>query len=586
MATAQRQTDEPSWASAWGALVLLAVLPYLNALRAGFTFDDFPYVRENAAITGGFNLTEIIATPLPVLAYLYRPLTVLTFAANEAVAPGNALGFHLVNVALHAAVTVLVYCVGVQLFTARAALIAAALFAVHPLHTEAVTSIVGRAELLAALFGLLALHSAGAADAATDGWRKRAWYAGSLLCFTAAVFSKENAVMVLPLVLLYRAARRGEPLWRGIYRQVGSLYWVPYALCIGVFLYFRFLVVGTLAGVPANRLSPLDNILGFVPWSVRVPSALGTLWDYFGLLNLPITLSADYSFNQVPVLPNWIDPRCLAGVLLCAAGVIATVASRPAVGFSAALPFVAMLLTANVLFPIGTVKAERLLYLPSVGWMLVIGLLFDRMLGAARYRVVATAVVVLMLFGFTVRTWVRNEDWQDNFSLFASTARSAPDSTKAQYNLGAALQQRGLQTAAVARYRRALAISRDESAQLYIGVAYEHAGDVDDAIGWYRQALGTELGYHKAHTNLCHVLLSNRRFADANTACRNGLRYWPADANLLKGLGLSLVGLGETDKGIDILGRSLALAPGDEGLRVYIASLRTPMAPREEGGVL
>lgn len=555
-------------------LVALSILPYLNALTAGFTLDDLPNIRDNAAVINGFDLTEIFATPMPLLAYLYRPFTVLTFTINEALTPGNAAAFHAVNVLLHAGVTVLVFWLSVRLFNKRVAVIAAVLFALHPLHTEAVTSIVGRAELLAAFFGLLAVLSAGRIDEAPNRWSARGWLTLSVGSFSLAVFSKESAVTILPLVFLYRVTRRQEPLLDGVWKEVRSLEWVPYVLCFGVFAFFRYLVVGTLGGIPANRLTPLDNLLAFVPWTVRVSTAFGVLWDYFGLLNMPLVLSADYSYNQVPLIESWVDPRCLAGlVLLCVATVLA-VSTRPAVRFAIVLPLATLLMTANLLFPIGTVKAERLLYLPSVGWVLLAALAFDAMLRTPRYRTIGTAALVLLAMVFGARTWIRNADWQDNFTLFDSTARSAPNSAKALYNLGTVLQARGANAAAVEQYERALTIAAwTEGAALGIGIAAEKRGEPDDAIMWYHRALQIAPDLHDAHTNLCHTLVSNERYAAAIAACRNGLRYQPTDANLLKGLGASLVAMGDTDKGIDVLRRSLALNTSDHELQIYVARL-------------
>lgn len=566
-----------------GFLVLLAIVPYLNTLTAGFTLDDLPNIRENAAVTNGIDLTEIFATPLPMLAYLYRPVTVLTFAVNEAVAPGSAGGFHAVNVLLHAAVTILVFWLAVRLFDGRVAFIAAALFAVHPLHTEAVTNIVGRAELLAALFGLLAVLSADPLGGSAGRWARRSWYGFSVLCFAVAVFSKESAVTILPLVLLYRMTRRAEPLVTGLWTEVRSLYWVPYALCFGIFLFFRFIVVGTLAGVPAGRLDPIDNFLAFIPWTARIQSALGILWDYFGLLNLPFVLSADYSYNQVPILSSWFDPRCVGGVLLCMGTAIAFLVCRPAVRFSVAIPFAALLLTANILFPIGTIKAERLLYFPSVGWVLLAALAFDRLLQVARYRFIGTAVLVLVGVAFTVRTWVRNDDWRDNFTMARSLGISAPDSAKSLSNVGVALLKQGHPEAAIQLFHASLAIHPMHESAFGLGTALNELGKPDEAVEWLREALEITPSLKKAHTDLCHVLWERGDFAAAARACRNGLRYHPADANLLKGLGSSLLGAGETEKGADILRRSVALT-GDDGSRGASVASLDPAAARRNGG--
>ena len=155
----------------------------------------------------------------------------------------------------------------------------------------------------------------------------------------------------------------------GLRRELRSLDWVPYAACAAVFFAARLSVLGT---VTPYTVRPLDNVLAFVPWTARVPSALGVLWDYFGLLNVPLVLAADYSYGQVGVVPWW-HPRALGGLALVLLAVGTLVRHRqPAIGFAAVFPLVALALTANVFFPIGTIKAERLLYVPSVGYVLLL----------------------------------------------------------------------------------------------------------------------------------------------------------------------------------------------------------------------
>src|SRR5262249_8645942 len=162
----------------------------------------------------------------------------------------------------------------------------------------AVTSIVGRAEVLAALFGLLALLTAVPPRATVGRATRSALQGVSLAAFSLALLSKESALVVLPLILLFRIACHGDALGRGLWQELRTLDWVPYGLCAGVFLWLRFSVVGAVT--PPLPFKPLNNILAFVPWTVRLRSAMGVLWDYFGLLNLPLVLAADYSYNQDP----------------------------------------------------------------------------------------------------------------------------------------------------------------------------------------------------------------------------------------------------------------------------------------------
>lgn len=552
------------------ALAVLAILPYLNAVPAGFTFDDEYQIRTNPAVKGGIDLTQIVTSPL-YPGSLFRPFTVLTFAVNQRLSPDSPAPFHALNVLLHALVTLLVCVLGARVLgSSRIGLLSAALFAVHPIHCEAVTSLVGRAELLAALCGLAALW----AGAQARETRARTATVGaqylSLLLFSLGLLSKESASTILPALLLLGATLRCDTVGPGLWNELRRLDWVPYVLCVALFVYWRSCVVSRAP----NDLTPLDNVLAFVPWEVRVRSALAILWDYFGLLNLPFVLSADYSYNQVPAVTSWWALRFWGGTILL--GLTTAVCLRrrwTGPVFALAFPFITLSLTANLLFPIGTVKAERLLYLPSVGWAFLAGWGFDRLLASKQYRLPAATVLCAIVLSFTGRTWIRNADWADNSALYDSMVRGAPNSAKAHYNLGVALQQRGDERAAAAQFQHALDIYPwAEGAALGIGMGWEREGRVDAAIEWFEKALRITPSFNQAHVSLCRVLVNSAQYGRAAIACREGLRYRPADPDLLKGLGLSLVGSGDPEKGRQVLRRSLAINSGDIQLRSYLGS--------------
>jgi len=556
-------------------LAVVAALPYLNALTADFTFDDHLVIRRNPAVTTGVDLGRVFTTPL-IKGDLYRPLTILSFALNEAASPGRPGPYHLVNVGLHVAVTILVFFVGRRLFDAEwIAATAAVLFAVHPIHTEAVTSLVGRSELFVALFGLLTLLASVRRDAAAGTGTRAALLAASLTAFACALLSKESAVMLLVLLPLFRVAARGEPFRAGLWTELCSLEWVPYALCVGTYLLLRSCV---LAAYTPYTITSLDNILRFVPWTERLPSALAVLWDYFGLLNVPFVLAADYSYNQVPVT-GWLSWRALAGtaLLVTAAGIVIR-NRRPAVSFAVLLPLVTVALTSNLFVLIGTVKAERHLYLPSVGWALLAAYALERARCVPRYRAVVPVALAVTVSAFAVRTWVRNWDWADDLALYRSMVRTAPESAKAHFNYGAMLQERAAQAAAAVQFRRALEIYPVAEAAVGMGIEAESRRATDEAVEWYGQALRMRPNLSTAHVNLCYLLLRSARWQAAATACRNGLRYDPINPKLLKALGTSWVELGATAHGVDLMRRALALDGDDDALRADIARWETAAA--------
>jgi tetratricopeptide (TPR) repeat protein len=556
-------TDRHRWAIAAG-LALLASLPYLNALDGDFVFDDVGVIRDNPVVQRepAWRVFTTVYEP----GSLYRPITMLTYAANARLSEG-AWGFHAVNVALHAFVTILVYALALRLLRAPlAAIVAAAVFAVHPIHSEAVTGIVGRAELLAALGGCVALLAFARARA-QQGWRRRAWMVLSVAAFAAAVLSKESALTVIGLVLVLHwsiaphdeAADRARAL-------------MPYGAVAIAYLGLRLLVVGAI-GLPQPP-GALDNVLAHVDSTTRLRTALIVLWEYVSSLAAPITLSADYSFNAVP--PAWTngDPRVLVAVaMLSGAGVAVILSLRRSPTFLLAALFflIPLALTANLVVPIGTIKAERLLYLPSIGWCIAMGGL---VVWAAAHRPRAAWIgIALVLAVLAGRTWTRNGEWRDERSLYEAAVAAAPDSAKAHHNLAVALQRAGALDDAMMHFRRALEIYPDyASAAFGIGHIYTLKGIDSGATHWYQEALRRDWQFAKAHLQLGLIRERHGEYAAAEAAFATGLECDPSNPLLL--INLAAVRLAQGDRwGADAMVRRLhRVEAADPSLTALVAA--------------
>lgn len=521
------------------AVGVLAVLPYLNGLHGDFTFDDPGVIRDNPMITGeGAGILPLF-TAVYNPGGLYRPLTMVTYLLNARWG-GGVVGYHVVNVLLHAWVSIAVVCLVAALFdSAVAGTVAGALFAVHPVHTEAVSGIVGRAELLAALLVcasllafLRAIRSAG---------RRPWWLTASAVALALGCLSKESAFVGIPLCLaVYLWVRYQErvqvPLWTLL----------PLGLVGIIYLGWRQLLLGSL-GVPEVP-ELLDNPLAHVPLVPRLETAVVVGWEYLSLLLAPLRLSADYSFNEVPVVASIGEPRFVAAAAVLSVLVLAamlTARRAPALLMATAFIAVPLSLTANVVFPIGTIKAERLLYLPSCGFCMAVGWAAMQVQRGRRRQ--AACIFAALVLAFACRTWVRNWDWSDNLALFKATVATAPHSAKAHHNLAAAYEEHGEFDAALAEFHAALAIYPPyEAAAFGIGRVYEEKGMEDRALEWYERA--TALNWHlaKAHLNAGAIRYRRGEYAAAEASFRAGLESDPRNPNLL--IGLSLVRLAEGDR--------------------------------------
>jgi protein O-mannosyl-transferase len=406
-------------------LVLLStsvLVCYGNTLLNGFAMDDIGYIVRNPQVTDP-SLAGLFAAHR--VGNVFRPLTFATYALDWKVGGGIALGFHVVNLILHAAVSCLVFLLVEALVDgsrhARAvALAAAALFAVHPIHTEAVTSIVGRAELLAAGFLIVAwiLHLQDREIPA-------------LVCFALALLSKESAVVFLPLVMIGDYVR-GK--WRPRLR-----YWRIAGVTV-MYLAVLWNVQGGRFG-PAH-ISDLDNSLLALPAGLRILNALRIAWKYVGLQFYPRTLSCDYSYNQIPLYAAWryTLPAAVSALATVAAWIWTIKKRQLGPALAGAIYLVSFAITANIIKPIGTIMAERLVYLPSVGFCVLIALAWNWL--RERQRGLAWGMMGVLLTMLGVRTIVRNRDWEDNRTLAAAQVRAAPNSAKTHQNIAMVYMER------------------------------------------------------------------------------------------------------------------------------------------------
>jgi tetratricopeptide (TPR) repeat protein len=588
-------------------VALLAAASYANTLDGELFLDDRPAIVENGWVLQGDPIA-IFTQPSwwgsHTKITTWRPLTTLSFAISYGVHGLAPRGWHVVSVALHAAVSVLLAVVLARLVPWTTALAAAALFAVHPVHTEVVASVVGRAELLSALGFFAAWWSFLAADAARTAEPPRSGVpleAMGAALFLAAMLAKENAITLLPvLVFTDLVTERAAVLRRRLPR------YATLAIVATLFVLVRVRLSGELT--PA--IPTLDNPLVTLPAVSRVMTAIAVVAYYALRLVFPLWLSADYTAWQIPPVTSPLDARFLCGlaVLLAVAAALAwsrtlsegTARDRP-IALGLGLLMIPFLLIANLFFLIATIMAERWLYLPSAGFCLVAAALLARVVGAthasfASWRRLAAPLAVLVLLLF-VRTWTRNPVWRTPMAFFATLVETAPNSSLAHTGYGDALAAEGRYAEAFAEYERALAIAptnwRAEynrgnarlatgdvagaiagyertlalepeyaKAMINLGAAESRRGNGPAAIAWLRHALVLEPAVASVHTSLANVLAANGDRTGAEAEFRAALGLAPQSADALADYGAFLASNGAYADAVPILRRSLTLEPG------------------------
>jgi hypothetical protein len=541
-----RAGNSPGWlfgldrTAAARRILLLVLVPsavFIGTLHADFVFDDNLVIFQDPLIVGPLRLGEIFESQVRVvdvtLGY-FRPLITLLYRLDRAMWGLNPAGYHLTNLFWHLLATLLVYCIGSRTVGTATAWIAAMLFAVLPAHAEAVGWIQGRVDLVSTALVLVAFLALLRAREAT-GWSHHCHAALAGLAFLAALLSKES-VAAFPLAWVVYECSTGEPTQRrrslaGLASRLAPLFLAGLAYWL-----LRHWAVGRLVGFP---MSPF-------PVGERLLALLAVFAEYVRILLMPGT-SLDFHVGLPARLPaSLVAAALIVGSLLVGGLLWAWRRDRRIVPWTAWVP---IMLLPPLLFisyapatKVGYYTAERFLYLPSVGWCVLLALSIVRLLdgGSARtgYRLVILSVVLLAYAGLTV---VRLAPWVDPIDLYVAM-KAQPDMNEAvrvfvDNDLGRIYLDREEFVLAREEFLSALRLKPDYAfAHNNMGVLLIREGKPAEALPWLQKAIHLDPRYADSYGNLGAAYEAIDNLLAAQRAYEAGLRVAPNSAWLAKGL--------------------------------------------------
>ena len=423
-------------------LWLLVLIAYSNSFNNPLIFDSNSAIVQDARV---WSATPGNLKALATQDYwyaertsgLYRPLTKISYLFNYAVLGSgpHPASYHWVNFALHAVNMLLVYLLGLLLLREfRLAFALAAVWGLHPVLTESVTNVAGRADLLAA-FGTLAGLLCHVKATSASGWHRNAWLVALSISAAVGLFSKETAVVLPAAMMIYDVTHKSAAPWRA--RLAG---YFAVALPFVAYFYLRWRMIATLYETEAGTFAFVANpLVGADFWAARL-TAVKVIGKYIAIWLWPGRLSCDYSYNQVPLFDwrfdsgeTWLALAALTGCAAALATAIVWYRSKPAVFFFIVFFFAALAPTSNLVLLIGTIMAERFLYMPSIALaaLLVLAVFYAGDRWTARVRLgrwAPWAVMGVVCALCAARTYARNFDWRDERSLWASAVKAAPES--------------------------------------------------------------------------------------------------------------------------------------------------------------
>lgn len=604
---------------AGASVVLLSIACYANSLRGALLYDDIPDIVHNDFVRD-FDVARIFTSPSWAawvgIGYAgYRPVATLTFALDYAVHGVSPLGYHLVNVALHAAVSLLVAAVFARVSREPAlAAVTALLFAAHPVHTEAVASVVGRAELLAGALALAAWWLV--LEGRSRARRRGLWYGAAGVALAAGILAKESAIAIVPAMvaadLVTRPTESDAPRLR-------SIDFPAYAVLAGATTAALLLRTAVLHGV-VGEITRLDNPLVGTPLGARALTTLAVIARYAQTLVWPFALSADYSYKQIDAVTSLLDARAVVGLGILVVALVAVVRSarraRPVyLGTTFFLATVGVPLAATFA-AVGPTMAERLLYVPAAGFCLLVAAALER-LPAARVR---HALLAIVLAAYAGGTYARNRVWRDPRTFFETMVTTAPMSARSHSELGGVLSELHEYDRAITEFETSLRILRMPATLYDLGnahlragripeakAAYEEAlalrpgfveaminmgnadsarGDEDEAEAWFRRAIAANPSAADARLNLANSLLRRGRLAEAEGHYRQAVTIAPRGGLARFNYGACLDALGRSEEAAAQYRKAVDVAPDLAAAYVRLATILHRLGRRDEAATI
>jgi tetratricopeptide (TPR) repeat protein len=519
----------------WGSLL------YSNSLNGKFIWDDNDLVKNNVYIKSWSNIGKIFTKNIREGARregnFYRPLQMLSYMVDYSLWKLNTVGFHLTNIILHILVALCVFWL-IHLLWGKwlLSLFTGFLFAIHPIHTEAVSYISGRADPLAALFILLCFIF----YIKNLSKNHLTFFIIIVATYISALLSKESSLIVPLLLLIYHYVFR---------RKIKSHFFILLAISLAYILLRVTLLKSTL---PEIELS--STLLQ------RVPGFFVAVTNYIRLLLLPFNLHMEYG-NKLFSFP---EPKAIVGAIIIFFLTFSALKKKkynPLFSFSI-LWFLTALLPVSNLYPVNAYMAEHWLYIPSIGIFTVAGGYFWWLYENKKLKIPAVSFLIVLSVFYSYLTIKQNIYWKEPLTFYERTLRFTRDSPKVYNNLANIYRDIGKKEEAIKFIKKAIEIDSQYPETYYnLGNVYYDVGENEEAIESYKKAIELNPNYAEAYNNLAIVYNDIGKNEQAIELLNKAIKLNPNYAEAYNNLGNVYYHIGRKEDAITFLKKAIELNP-------------------------
>ena len=448
-------------------IIALSTIIYANSFKNEFVWDDHFYIEERAAQLNYKNIPHFLKTDVEGV---YRPIREIFYIFSYSLYGQNPLWYHLNGLVLHIINSILIYFILINILkNFKISLMASLLFAAHPIHTEAITFITTNFDVLGITFYLASFFFY-LKSFKDDKLKNKTFYLLSLFFALLAFFTFELTLTLVLIIILYEFVFNKNAL-----KKIKN--YAPYLIIAVFYLIIRFFVIGIV-----GRLETDSGNYFF-----RLLTIFKVLAKYIYLLIFPINLSTQH---DIPIIKSVTEPIFLFSLLfILFLFVIVFIFFRKnkIILFSFIFFFYSLLPVSNII-PIQRLIAESYLYLPSLGFVLLISYLLYRLSNVKKMKVFVIAVFIIILLSYLFLAIQRNKVWKDDLNLWQKTIETSP-SSKAYNNLAIVYEKKRMHDEAIEGYKKSIEIAPRANAYFNLGLLYSKLNKIDDAEYYYKKSL-------------------------------------------------------------------------------------------------